>query len=430
MAQVLLDTHGSGGDINPFLAVGIGMRRRGHAVTLISNERFEPAARQAGVGFAATSSSDQFDAALQRQSSTDKLKGIAVLKDYLTVALEREVTRIEECHRAGETVIVASRLAFGGLIAGEHLKIPVAALLLNTTSLRSTHEPPIIPGVPRIPRVPGRRLLLKLVYHWRDGRALAALSGSINSCRARLGLAPVRNLIQWVNSPKLLIAAWPEWLYKHQRDWPLHVITAGFLDYDGQVANSEPMKTVLSARSDEVGAIAFTAGTLAVREHRFFAAAAEACRLMGRRGKLITEYAAQVPAHLPGGVSHVSYQPFSELLPTCAAIVHRGGIGTCARSLKAGIPQVIVPTVFDQFDNAARMRRLGVGDVLEDRSLSGPNMAKALNALLHSKTVISHCREYAARLQECDPTSVVCDLLEGLLSSSATANMKMGGSGR
>src|SRR6202012_1799180 len=56
-----------------------------------------------------------------------------------------------------------------------------------------------------------------------------------------------------------------------------------------------------------------------------------------------------------------AYVPLRALLPRCAALVHHGGIGTTAEALRAGVPQVIVPLAFDQFDNAARVRALGAG---------------------------------------------------------------------
>jgi len=40
-------------------------------------------------------------------------------------------------------------------------------------------------------------------------------------------------------------------------------------------------------------------------------------------------------------------------------LVHHGGIGTSAQALTAGIPQLVVPFAHDQFDNAARLMRLG-----------------------------------------------------------------------
>ncbi|WP_394698486.1 glycosyltransferase [uncultured Desulfobacter sp.] len=42
---------------------------------------------------------------------------------------------------------------------------------------------------------------------------------------------------------------------------------------------------------------------------------------------------------MPENIHYCEYAPFSRLFPKAAAVVHHGGIGTCAQALKAGIPQ-------------------------------------------------------------------------------------------
>ena len=75
----------------------------------------------------------------------------------------------------------------------------------------------------------------------------------------------------------------------------------------------------------------------------------------------MTQFDEQLPAPLPDHVVHVSYAPFSRVLPRCAAFIHHGGIGTTAQALRAGVRQVVVRLAHDQFDNAMRVRRLGSG---------------------------------------------------------------------
>ena len=42
MARILLTTFGSSGDLNPFLAIGLGLRTRGHQVTFAVERGFQP----------------------------------------------------------------------------------------------------------------------------------------------------------------------------------------------------------------------------------------------------------------------------------------------------------------------------------------------------------------------------------------------------
>jgi rhamnosyltransferase subunit B len=93
----------------------------------------------------------------------------------------------------------------------------------------------------------------------------------------------------------------------------------------------------------------------------FFGRALQACAALGLRAVFITPYADQLPLRLPPWAHHVAYAPFDLLLPRLRALVHHGGIGTGAQALAAGLPQGFVPLAHDQFDNAARWVRQGVG---------------------------------------------------------------------
>jgi len=45
--------------------------------------------------------------------------------------------------------------------------------------------------------------------------------------------------------------------------------------------------------------------------------------------------------------------------------VHHGGIGTSAQAMRAGIPQLVSPLFYDQFDNAACVTALGAGGTID-----------------------------------------------------------------
>ncbi len=82
-------------------------------------------------------------------------------------------------------------------------------------------------------------------------------------------------------------------------------------------------------------------------------------------------------------------------------MVHHGGVGTVARALAAGTPQLILPWAFDQEDNAARVRRLEAGDRLGPNQRSAAQIAKALSRLLTAETR-ANCRMVAERFGDRD----------------------------
>ena len=81
-----------------------------------------------------------------------------------------------------------------------------------------------------------------------------------------------------------------------------------------------------------------------------------------------------------------------------AALVHHGGIGTAAQAMAAGVPQLIMALAHDQYDNAARVTRLGIGDWLTPTWFTGGRVAKRLARLLASADTRGACRQVAERL--------------------------------
>jgi FkbM family methyltransferase len=62
--------------------------------------------------------------------------------------------------------------------------------------------------------------------------------------------------------------------------------------------------------------------------------------------------------------AYVGSFPYEQLFSFCFAAFHHGGSGSVAEAIRAGIPQIILPTVFDQQHWAERMQWLSVAKIL------------------------------------------------------------------
>jgi UDP:flavonoid glycosyltransferase YjiC (YdhE family) len=208
----------------------------------------------------------------------------------------------------------------------------------------------------------------------------------------------------------------PEWFAQPQEDWPPALQLTGFPIFD-QSGVSEIPAGVAEFLNDGEPPVVFTFGS----EYRFardlLRESAAACKRGGFRGILLSRHADQVPADLPGGVRHFAYVPLSLLLPTCAAIVHAGGIGTTAVALASGTPQIIVPHAHDQPDNAARLRQMGVALVLAHRTYSANSVASALQRLMSSSDITRSCEKYRDLMAADDPLPRACELIESVTMS-------------
>jgi UDP:flavonoid glycosyltransferase YjiC (YdhE family) len=248
------------------------------------------------------------------------------------------------------------------------------------------------------------------------------VGGELNSLRHELGLPPVKHVFgQFMHQGDMSLGLFPDWFGPPQPDWPDNIRLTGFPLWDAQagVELSDEVEEFLAGGD---APIAFSPGSANRAAHQFFATAAEACQRLGRRGILLTKYADQLPSNLPPTVRHFGFVPLSRLLPRTAALVHHGGIGTCAQGLAAGVPHLVRPMAFDQFDNSRRLARLGVGEEISVRAFRTPAVVAALDRLLSSPSVAESCRTFAARCDGSSSLTAACVALESLLPVAVADN--------
>jgi rhamnosyltransferase subunit B len=323
---------------------------------------------------------------------------------------------IAEHHQPGSTVLAAPSINVGARLAQDRLGIPLASIILNPILMRSIYSPGRSPLL-QVPSWTGR-WGVKLAYQMIDRKYEQMIGVPLNRIRCSMELPPVRGIAAWMRSPQQIICLWPEWLYGRQPDWPAHADTTTFVSYDGASTLTGNGGTARETEGwslrEEDAPIVFTLGTAMSQGRRFFAAAAEACAISRRPGLLLTQRPEQLPESLPEGVEHLFYAPFGELLPKAAAIVHHGGIGTSARALEAGIPQLMVPLAYDQFDNSSRFAAIGVATELPIEELNAETLAGALDRLLGSSIIAERCRTLAGMARSSRGLDHTCELLEAL----------------
>ncbi|MFN9713745.1 MAG: glycosyltransferase [Planctomycetota bacterium] len=161
--------------------------------------------------------------------------------------------------------------------------------------------------------------------------------------------------------------------------------------------------------------IVFTPGSANIQARAFFATAVEACVRLGRRGILLTEFEEHLPAQIPSSVARFSYVPLDLMLQRCSSIVHHGGIGTTSQGMMAGIPQLIMPMAYDQFDNAERLVELGVGTAVPVHAFQPARVTRALHALLANPDTIAKCQTVAKRLNNTKGLERSADAVERLV---------------
>lgn len=411
MKHYLLCAVGSSGDVHPFVGLGRRLQQRGHRVTLITAGYFRKLAEESGFGFYDTMPECDFHHLVNDPDLWHPTKGTKrVMQLAVRKNLEPVYRAIEQLYVPGSTKVVASSLAFGARVAQEKLDAQLVSVHLSPVLFRSQFEGP------RLPRLalhlgPG---WFKRFQWWVADRFVIdpLICPWLNEFRGSLGLAPASGIFRhWWHSPTRVVAMFPEWFAAKQQDWPSQTILTGFPLYseEGITPISDELKRFLSSGSPP---IAFTPGSANIFGQKFFQAAADACKILGQRGILLTRFAEQIPSALPENVKHFDFAPFKELLPRCQALVHHGGIGSLSQAMAAGIPQIIMPMGFDQIDNAHRVKRLNAGDYLFPSRFTGSRLASTLNNLLGNPNTAPACKQVANWISQVDSLELACDVIE------------------
>lgn len=411
MAKIAVMALGSVGDVNPFLGIADALSRRGHEVTFITNPYFKDWVHAAGLTFSALGTEAEYDRHLSNPDLWHPRRGMDALFRAAADWSEEGYRRLAALHPTGLDAIVAPFQCFGARIANELLGIPLATVLPNPILVESVYDPVHYPVLRVLSH--GGPLAARLLYALVTMAFDDTIRPGINRCRASLKLAPLKRIGPWVWSPQCVIGLWPPWLRGPQKDWPEQLRLTGFITYDGPAAGDGsddlPEAVFLAQRP-----VLFTAGTAMKSAQDFFAAALAAVDALDLSALFVTQFPGQLPPGLSSNVRHVAYAPFGTLLPRCSAIVHHGGIGTAARALQAGIPQLLMPFAHDQYDNAHLLKRAGVADSLARKRFTGRNVAQKLDRLLSSSQVKERCRALAAQLRAQDARAETCALIESL----------------
>lgn len=411
--NILLAPVGSHGDVHPHVGLGLALQARGHRVTLIAAETYQPLAAKHGFDFAPVGTDAEY-----RQMTEDPLlwhpsKSLRAVfrRDLLEKYLPLSFEAIRARHVPGETVLLGGSLSFAARVANEKLGVPLATVHLQPISYLSVTDPPRFGHGPPTWLLP--RWAIRLGYWYGERVVLDGMvGGPVNAFRATLGLPPVKRVFgAWRHSPDLVLGLFPAW-FGTARDWPPQFRQTGFVRYDqGEEKQLSPDVDAFLNAGEPPVVVSFGS---AMRQGRpYFEAAADACRRLGKRCLILAKGGDQIPPHLPDGCRQFDYAPFSLVFPRAAAVIHHGGIGTTAQCLAAGVPQFVMPLAFDQPDNAHRLCKLGVAKSRVAAKFTADAATRTLRDLLSDPRVKPACDELKAKMAD-DPLPRTCELIEGI----------------
>ena len=388
---------GSLGDLHPLLALASASRERGHTAVVAASGTYREYVTSLGFPFYRIRPDLEPDPAAVEHLSHPQRGPERLLREELFPRVRETYEDLVEAARGADVLVVGELLYVAPLVAAK-LGLPWANVILSPSSFLSACDPcvlapaPALHGLRHLGPWP-HRLIFAL------GRFITSRwSAPLHALRRELGFPPAPSpVFEGKHSPELVLTMFPEFLAAPQPDWPAQVVQTGFpfFSQPGRPGTMEKLEAFLAAGEPP---LVFTLGSTAVHIGRdFYQSAADAARLLGRRAILLLGKN-PAPPDLAGDGLALDYVPLGSVLPRAAAVVHHGGIGTCAEALRAGLPSLIVPFGFDQPDNAERLRRLGVARILRRDRVSCATLVTGLRELLANPALAARAREFSRQV--------------------------------
>lgn len=412
MARIVLTTFGSYGDVLPSIVLALVMQARGHEALVAAPAHYRTAVEGAGIGFAAVGPDVDFGDDVTFRRVMEPRRGTEFVVREIVLPVLRDTYRELEAACDGADLLVSHTLTYAAPILAESRGMPWVSGVLSPMVFCSAHDPPALAPIPSLARLrhlgpATTALVLRLLK-----KASSSWSRPIRALRDELGLpGDADPLWEGQHSPHGVVALFSSTIAEPQPDWPANTTLCGFPFHDDDFGGDPEASRVGEFLDSGPPPIVFSLGSSSAQAAGdFFRLALDGTRRVGHRAVLVLGDSPS-PA-LDDDALAVRSTALPKLFRTAAAIVHAGGIGSTGQALRSGRPQLVVPFAHDQFDNAARVARLGYGVAVPKRRLTTRRMTQALEHLLSDASTRARAEEAGRHVEGEHGADRACDVIE------------------
>jgi rhamnosyltransferase subunit B len=426
--RIVLSTFGSFGDVHPYIAIALELKARGHRPVIATSEVYREKMDVLGLEFRPVRpdmpSYDQPDELSKLAEELMEARGGAEKVIGLFTGLLPEIYEDLHAITKDADLLLTHPLPLVGPMVAQKLGLPWVSSVLAPASFLSAYDPIVPPQLPALYHLLRlhpffTRMVLRIAFP-----KLEKIMEPVYRLRADLGLPRGEQpIFGGQHSPTLVLALFSRVLAKPQRDWPPNTCVTGFPFYDrrdflGETETSKALWEFLDAGPPP---IVFTLGSSAFWVAKdFYRDSIATAQALGQRALLLIGHQRNLPERaLAEGVAAFEYGAFGEILPRARAIVHQGGVGTTGQGLRSGRPVLIVPHAHDQFDNAARVVRLGCGRMIARPRYNADNAIKELRKLLEDPKYAERAAEVSREVRSENGASAAADAIEEVLRTHA-----------
>ncbi|HSY22947.1 MAG TPA: glycosyltransferase [Polyangiaceae bacterium] len=412
--RIVLTALGTVGDVAPMLRIAEALEAGGARTLVFVNPFFEAHARSLGLSVRAVGEPWDPEQIARDPQLYDPSH---VFRQVFVPPIEAEFRAIGEALAESPTAGVVSHFwCFGGVLAAEARRVPWAAVSLAPIAWLSVRDPSQIAAFPIPPWI------LRSVIRWLvRPRTLELYEPHVQRAARALGLPELPNRYWGMQTRAALnVGLWsPSWRAPAADD-PTNARIVGFPAVARNVAAlvgapgasdpgarlPPPIESFLREASAEGGAVVMGMGSVPSVSEPLYREAARACVALGRRALLVGA-SENLDAEFGPTIRTAAAVPYAAVFPRASVVLHHGGVGSMTAGLRAGRPAIAMPFANDQFDNAARLERLGAGIALPQRRALHGGLRAAIARCLASRTMAAKAAAVARKLATEEDGAVV-----------------------
>ncbi len=394
--NIFINTLGSRGDVQPYVALGQGLQAAGHKVTICTAARFEQFITDHGLayGFMNDEVLALVDSEEMREIMGNTTNAWGAMQ--ATMKLSGRVGPLQRmmiddswvaAQAANPDLIIFHPKAYGGPHFAEKLGVP-AILAPTLPQFIPTAEFPAI-GFPDLGLGGWYN---RMTYSLTTRLTVLGVGGHTNRWRKANGLpAQMRGtnfLLKMKGVPLPVLHPLSAHVLRVPTDWPRTTHASGywFLPTRTDWQPTPALQSFLAA--GEAPVYVGFGSMVGTNPRQLTQTIIAALQQAGVRGILATGWGGLEADDLPQTLFKLDEAPHEWLFPQMAAIVHHGGAGTTAASVAAGKPTLISPYFGDQPFWGKRIHALGVGpQPIPQKKLTVENLADAIRRAVTDPTM-------------------------------------------
>jgi len=395
MKKIVAVASGTRGDVQPAVSLLAYLGNRGWDVTICGGLNIRPLAETYHCPFVPMGQDCEAFVSRTPDPTRRPLKATKALKEYIINELELQFSKLPAI-AINADLILAATFGFAGATVAEALKKPFGFISYCPQVLESKSYPALFVKNHR-----HSKAVNWLSWKFFNTMFNVSYRAVINKNRKRLGLPPVQDCWKHILGEKILLACDSEYSVLPS-DIKQNYYHTGYLPISQNDDLDDDLLQFINSGSKPVyiGFGSMTAGD----PEKTTRIVIEAAKLAGQRIVLSSGLAnLGQDKELDQNCYVVGKSSHPLLFPKMAAIVHHGGSGTTATAARAGVPQVIIPHMTDQYYYAEQVPKLGLApESIWRKNLTPQNLAAAIKIAVSDEIMIQKCKALAQKLADHD----------------------------